>query len=44
MDRGQPKNTRRMRRALRAPLLAVLLVLVSAAAAQGEHDRREYAR
>ena len=34
MDRGQPKNTRRMRRALRAPLLAVLLVLVSAAAAQ----------
>ena len=34
MDRGQPNNTRRMRRALRAPLLAALLLLVSATAAQ----------
>lgn len=34
MDRGQPKNTLCMRRALRAPLLAALLLLVSATAAQ----------
>ena len=34
MDRGQPKNTRRMRRALRVPLLAALLLSLSATAAQ----------
>ena len=43
MDRGQPKNTRRMRRALRAPLLAALLLLaLGDRRAGGEHDRRQH--